>query len=130
MRTFLLLVLACVVVTESRVDDVKTLLLQESIESVNIILKSNSKEIFEQFVKDVFKIHACSEESLCRAAEALKHAYRNTELYMLRRRLYSYAVYTGLQNCTVPNADESSMDKLLNDLKHCCQKLLRQKKHR
>lgn len=43
MRTFLLLVLACIVVTESKAADIKRLLLEESIETA-INLK-NSKEV-------------------------------------------------------------------------------------
>ncbi|XP_056626434.1 interleukin-4 [Triplophysa dalaica] len=124
MRTFLLLVLAWVVVTESKVVSFETFLLQESIDSVNIIIKSNSSKILEQFVKDVFENQPCSVESLCRAAAVLKHAKRNAELNMLRRQLYAYASNTRHPVCTVPNADECPMNELLNDLKRCCQKLL------
>lgn len=45
MRNFLLLVLVCVIVTESKADDVKSLLLKESIDSAKIILNNSSNEV-------------------------------------------------------------------------------------
>nr|XP_055035065.1 interleukin-4 [Misgurnus anguillicaudatus] len=128
MRTLLLLVLACIVVTDSKADKIKRLLLEETMETAKNLLKS--KEILHHFVKNAFRPHSCSEQSICQVAKVLNELElsvlnNNKVLKILVRQLSSYAVYSEHSTCSVTASEECRMEQLLNNTISCCQKLYR-----
>ncbi|XP_050983970.1 interleukin-4 [Labeo rohita] len=127
MRTFMLLVLTIVAVTESK-RGVGEILLMEIIDDVDQILKSSSlKSLNNQFVKEVFPT-SCSEKHLCQAAMVMINTPLNHS--MLHRRLFAYANYSGHHQCNVSASDEHKMNYFLKDIKKCCQELSYQLKQR
>ncbi|KAI2656721.1 Regulatory protein RecX [Labeo rohita] len=81
MRTFMLLVLTIVAVTESK-RGVGEILLMEIIDDVDQILKSSSLE-----------------KHLCQAAMVMINTPLNHS--MLHRRLFAYANYSGVSHLTI-----------------------------
>ncbi|XP_077092012.1 interleukin-4 [Siphateles boraxobius] len=121
MRTFLLLALTFVAVHGSK-PDVGKILLRETIENVEKILKDRSdrsEKILNQYVKDIFSSGSCSKKTLCQAAMVLKNTHLNHT--MLHRNLFAYAKHTGHHNCSVPASVTHPMKEFLIKIKRCCQ---------
>ncbi|KAF4104643.1 hypothetical protein G5714_013974 [Onychostoma macrolepis] len=87
--------------------------------SVNTILKQNSKEILNQFVKDIFPQAGCSEKHLCQAAKVMMHT--NLKRTKLHRQLSAYANNSTHHPCSIPATEEHRMKVFLTKIKECSQ---------
>ncbi|XP_073668217.1 interleukin-4 [Paramisgurnus dabryanus] len=132
MRTLLLLVLTCIVVTDSIAADTKKILLEESIESAKILM--HSKKIPHRFVKNVIGPHSCSGQRLCQVVKVLKEVHLKDEVLMVKKSLErQLSGYAGKNStCNVTTSEECTMEQLLRNTLKCCQhlyiKLLQSKK--
>ncbi|XP_056328395.1 interleukin-4 [Danio aesculapii] len=118
MRTFLLLVLTLVPVTESRLKT-EEILLMEIMQSVNGILNGKGEKMdLDQFIPDIYQKGHYSKKTLCQAGMALKGKIPSKS--HLQRQLNAYAAYTGTRNCSVSASEECTMKEFLEKTKACC----------